>query len=251
MVDKVISVTGLSKKYPASSGFALENINLCINRGDFYALLGPNGAGKTTLVSILNGLLPYDSGTVSICGFDISSSSDKNKIKYLSGMVPQDLAIYERLSVGENLGFFARLYGLGGKLLRERVGEVLEVAALLEHQNKKVATLSGGMKRRLNLAASLINRPQILFLDEPAVGVDIQSRKLIHNRLQSLSAQGTTIIYTTHYMEEVVELCNRVGIIDRGKLKVEGKLVDLLQNSDCSTLSELFLKLTGSELRDE
>ncbi len=236
------------KQYPGGTEPALEDFSLHVEQGEFFGLLGPNGAGKTTAVSILCGLFPPDSGLVRIMGLDVCSQG--RAVKALSGLVPQDLALYEGFTVSENLRFFGRLYGLGGRRLQRRIDWCLELAALADHGDRLVKTCSGGMKRRLNLVAGLLNEPDILFLDEPTVGIDAQSRNLIHEQLLRLKDQGATIIYTTHYMAEAMELCDRIGIVDHGRLVAEGPPGELLQRSSCDSLEALFLHLTGRQLRD-
>ena len=187
-----------------------------VEEGDLFGLLGPNGAGKSTLIAILSCLLPATSGRCNATrGTPIS---DNVAARRLIGIVPQDLAIYPDLTARENLLFFGKLYGIGGQELSRRVDEVLDVVALIDRAADRTGAFSGGMKRRLNLGAALIHRPRILFLDEPTVGVDPQSRNHIFEGVRRLNAAGTTIIYTSHYMEEVQALCTRVGILDHGRL---------------------------------
>ncbi len=238
----------LTKRYKKATGPALNNLELKIKKGEFYGLLGPNGAGKTTAISILSGLFPPDSGTVLIMGMNFSRQP--NSIRQILGLVPQEIALYDHLTARENLLFFGRLYGLCGKKLQDRVSHCLEFAQLTGQATSLVSTFSGGMKRRLNLATGLLHDPQILFLDEPTVGIDTQSRHLIHNQLTKLNRQGTTILYTTHYMEEAQELCSRVGIIDGGRIIEQGAPAELLQKRGSRTLEDLFLHLTGKHLRD-
>jgi len=246
--DYALSARSLVKRYKNAAAPALNNFNLQIKRGEFFGLLGANGAGKTTAVSIFSGLFPPDSGTVLIMGNEFWHQPQKNK--QILGLVPQDIALYDKLTARENLVFFGRLHGLGGKELTRRVAHCIEFARLTDKATRLVATFSGGMKRRLNLAAGLLNLPQILFLDEPTVGIDAQSRHLIHEQLVELNQKGTTILYTTHYMEEAQELCSRIGIIDNGRIVNQGTPEELLQQSGSRTLEDLFLDLTGKELRD-
>jgi len=246
--DYALSACSLVKRYKNAESPALDNFNLQVEKGEFFGLLGANGAGKTTAVSIFSGLFPPDSGTVLIMGKEFGKQAKKNK--QILGLVPQDIALYDNLTARENLVFFGKLYGLGGKKLSRRVAHCLEYSRLTDKATRLVATFSGGMKRRLNLAAGLINTPQILFLDEPTVGIDAQSRHLIHEQLIELNQKGTTILYTTHYMEEAQELCSRIGIIDNGRLVNQGTPEELLQQSGSSNLEDLFLHLTGKQLRD-
>lgn len=238
----------LVKQYKKSDRPALNHFDLQIGRGEFFGLLGTNGAGKTTAVSIFSGLFAPDSGTVSVMGMDFRRHL--NKIRQIIGLVPQEIALYDKLSARENLLFFGRLYGFGGKLLEARIDQCLQFAGLTDQGGRLVSTYSGGMKRRLNLATGLLHGPEIIFLDEPTVGIDTQSRHLIHKQLQELNRAGTTILYTTHYMEEAQELCSRIGIIDAGKIIVQGTPGKLLQQSGSRNLEALFLDLTGKQLRD-
>ena len=238
----------LVKRYKKNATPALNGFSLQVRKGEFFGLLGANGAGKTTAVSVFSGFLSPDSGTVSVMGMDFSR--DSNKIRQVLGLVPQDIALYDQLTGQENLLFFGRLYGFSGKKLQDRVDQCLDFARLTEQATRRVATYSGGMKRRLNLATGLIHLPQILFLDEPTVGIDTQSRHLIHKQLRELNREGTTILYTTHYMEDAQELCSRIGIIDAGKIIEQGNPDALLVQSGCRNLEDLFLHLTGKQLRD-
>ncbi|GBE11985.1 doxorubicin resistance ATP-binding protein DrrA [bacterium BMS3Bbin14] len=247
-LNYAIMARSLVKRYKNTASPALNNFNLRVQKGEFFGLLGPNGAGKTTAIAILSGLFPPDSGTVLIMGTEFRRQP--NKIKQISGLVPQDIALYDQLTARENLVFFGRLYGLSGQKLQDRIARCLELVALTEHAARPVSTCSGGMKRRLNLAAGLLNDPQILFLDEPTAGIDAQSRHLIHEQLSELNRSGTTILYTTHYMEEAQELCSRVGIIDSGRLVKQGSPEKLLEQSGKRNLEDLFLHLTGKQLRD-
>jgi len=246
--NHALEALSLVKRYRKTTIPALDNFNLQVQKGDFYGLLGANGAGKTTAISIFTGFFPPDSGTVSIMGMDFQHQS--NKIKRILGLVPQDIALYDNLTALENLLFFGKLYGLNGKNLQDRIEQCLVFARLTDKAKRLVVTYSGGMKRRLNLATSLLHLPQILFLDEPTVGIDAQSRHLIHKQLTELNCNGTTIIYTTHYMEEAEKLCSRIGIIDRGTIIKQGTPGELLQQSGSFNLEDLFLNLTGKQLRD-
>ncbi|MDO9043415.1 MAG: ABC transporter ATP-binding protein [Desulfocapsaceae bacterium] len=243
-----IFASGLIKQYKNANSPALNDFSLDVQPGEFYGLLGPNGAGKTTAISILTGLFPPDSGTARIMGMVFRES--ENKIKQILGLVPQNIGLYDKLTARENLTFFGKICGIQGKKLAERIEQGLEFARLADHARQPVATFSTGMKRRLNLAVGLINDPQVLILDEPCVGIDAQSRNLIHEQLTAINQRGTTILYTTHYMEEAQELCSRIGIIDNGRLVEEGTPAALLQQSGRANLEELFLHLTGKELRD-
>ena len=212
MPHSMIEINGLVKKY--GDRVAVNGVSFCVQEGEIFGLLGPNGAGKTTTISILATLLPPDEGQVTIGGYDLVGET--GQIKPLIGFVPQELALYSTLSAWDNLAFFGRIYGLRGMALKERITAVLDLVGLRDRAGDAVRTFSGGMKRRLNIAAGLIHQPRILFLDEPTVGVDPQSRNFIFEHIEHLKAEGMTIIYTTHYMEEAERLCNRVAIMDEG-----------------------------------
>ena len=195
---------------------AVRGVSLEIARGEIFGLLGPNGAGKTTSISMLTGLMEPTSGQVFLDGQEFNRRATQLKAKI--GLVPQELALYSTLSANDNLMFFGRIYGLGGKVLRERVASVLEMVGLTDRAKDTIDTYSGGMKRRVNIAAGLLHKPEVLFLDEPTVGVDPQSRNAIFESVEALNKEGLTIIYTTHSMEEAERLCNRIAIMDHGKV---------------------------------
>jgi ABC-2 type transport system ATP-binding protein len=195
---------------------AVKGLSLQVARGEVFGLLGPNGAGKTTTISMLTALLEPSGGTITIDGLDLKTHTQEVKSKL--GLVPQEMALYMTLSSRQNLMFFGRIYGLKGKLLHQRVDEVLQMVGLTDRADEAVSKYSGGMKRRVNIAAGLLHRPEILFLDEPTVGVDPQSRNAIFENVESLNRAGMTVIYTTHYMEEAQRLCHRVAIVDEGRL---------------------------------
>ena len=195
---------------------AVKGISLQVARGEVFGLLGPNGAGKTTTISMLTGLLEPTAGHVAVDGLDLKSHT--NEVKARMGLVPQEMALYMSLSARQNLTFFGRIYGLRGKDLRQRVDQVLEMIGLTDRADEAVEKYSGGMKRRVNIGAGLLHHPQILFLDEPTVGVDPQSRNAIFESVEALNRAGMSVIYTTHYMEEAQRLCHRVAIVDEGKL---------------------------------
>ena len=210
----IIEVKNVSKKF--DDKIVLDNISFTVEEGDIFGLIGPNGAGKSTLINIMTGLLDANGGTVVIGGFDIRK--DTLKAKEFFGLVPQELALIESVSAYDNLEFFGSLYGLRGKLLKERVNYALDITGLSEMKKEKVKKFSGGMKRRLNLAAAIMHQPKILILDEPTVGIDPHSRNHIFEFLKGINREyNTTIIYTSHYMEEVEYLCNNIFIIDEGK----------------------------------
>lgn len=195
---------------------AVRGVSFEIAKGEIFGLLGPNGAGKTTTISILTGLIEASAGKVLVDGQELTPRA--NHLKAKIGFVPQELALYPTLSAYDNLLFFGRIYGLSGKQLRRRVDQVFEMIALTDRAKDRVEDYSGGMKRRVNIAAGLLHDPEILFLDEPTVGVDPQSRNAIFESVEALNKQGLTILYTTHYMEEAERLCNRIAIIDHGQI---------------------------------
>jgi ABC-2 type transport system ATP-binding protein len=195
---------------------AVKGVSLQVARGEVFGLLGPNGAGKTTTISMMTGLLEPTGGQITVDGLDLKKHT--NEVKAKLGLVPQELALYPTLSARQNLTFFGRIYGLKGKELRQRVDEVLEMIGLTERADDPVEDYSGGMKRRVNIGAGLLHKPQILFLDEPTVGVDPQSRNAIFESVEALNRAGMSVIYTTHYMEEAQRLCHRVAIVDQGEI---------------------------------
>jgi ABC-2 type transport system ATP-binding protein len=199
---------------------AVDDVSFAIGPGETYGLLGPNGAGKTTVISMVAGILTRDAGQIRVLGRPVSTGSPAGKADI--GYVPQDIAVYPDLTGAENLRFFASMYGLSRATARHRVTEVLETVGLGDRARERVATYSGGMKRRLNIAVGLLHRPRLLILDEPTVGVDPQSRNAILQSIEVLSAEGMAVLYTTHYMEEAERLCDRVGVIDLGRLIAEG-----------------------------
>ncbi|MEG2017917.1 MAG: ABC transporter ATP-binding protein [Clostridium sp.] len=210
----IIEVQNVTKRF--NDKLVLDNISYDVKEGEIFGFIGPNGAGKSTLINIMTNLLVPDSGTIKICGFDILR--DTIKAKECIGYVPQDLALMEDLNAFDNLEFFGALYGLKGKELKERIAEALKVTGLEDTKKQKVKKFSGGMKRRLNIAAAILHHPKVLILDEPTVGVDPQSRNHIFTFVKNICKEwGTTVIYTSHYMEEIEELCHRVFIIDLGK----------------------------------
>ena len=232
----LIRIRKLIKKYGKLT--ALKSISIDIEQGDFWGILGPNGAGKTTLINILNTLSDFDSGKVTIKGMELKEN--RSKIKSLIGVIPQEIALYEELSAYENLMFWGKLYGINSQEIRERTLELLQMVGLDKRKNDLVKIFSGGMKRRLNIAVGLIHNPMILLLDEPTVGIDPQSRNFIFEILMNLHSVGKTIIYTTHYMEEAEKLCDKIAIINEGKIIAMGNKDDLLSGFDVSELNITF-----------
>lgn len=220
----VLEIRNLNKAFGET--VAVENLSLAVSSGEIYGLLGPNGAGKTTIISIVCGLLQPDGGSVRIGGRDLRE--DPIGLRAMMGFVPQEIAIYEELSALENVRFWGRLYGLKGGDLEARAREVLTRVGLWERAKDTIEEYSGGMKRRINLAVSLLHRPNLLLLDEPTVGIDPQARLNILEIIREIAESGAAILYTTHYMEEAEKLCDRIGIMDQGKLLAEGTLDELV-----------------------
>lgn len=222
--EALFACRGLKKQFGTLT--AVDGVGFEIAPGESYGLLGPNGAGKTTTISMLCGLLQPDQGEVVIAGRQLAD--DPTGAKAAIGLVPQEIALYPDLSAKENLYFFGRLYGLRGPDLKQRVAEVLELVGLEDRANGRIETFSGGMKRRINIAAGLLHRPSLLVLDEPTVGVDPQSRNAILERVAELRRSGVALLYTSHYMEEVERLCDRIGIMDAGRMIAEGTRRELV-----------------------
>ena len=223
----MISVLNLRKTFDTIE--ALKGISFNIQPGECYGLLGPNGAGKTTTISIMSTLLEPTEGEVVIADYDLKKSPLECKMNI--GVVPQEIALYDELSAYDNLLFWGSLYRVPKALLTARIDETLSLFGLSDRKNDKVKTYSGGMKRRINIASALLHRPKVLFMDEPTVGIDPQSRNLIFEVIEKLHKEGMTIVYTTHYMEEAERLCDRIGIIDNGKIIAQGTLDELRKSN--------------------
>lgn len=221
---KIIEIMGLTKVFDNKK--ALDNVSFSVEEGTCFGLLGPNGAGKSTTMKIISSIIDGDGGSARIFGLNIAGHKDK--IRRQLGYVPQEITLYDKISAYNNLVFFGELYGVRGKELKGRIDEVLGMVGLSDRANDTVKTFSGGMKRRINMAAALLHKPKILILDEPTVGVDPQSRNHIFEMIRQLRDEGITIIYSTHYMEEVEALCDDIAIIDHGKLLTQGPLEELL-----------------------
>ena len=250
MSDKaLLEVRSLAYDY--NGKLAVDHINFSIQPGEFFGLLGPNGAGKSTTIACVSGLLSRFRGEMFFSGKSFSPAKNLSDRQHI-GIVPQDLAIYEHLTARENLQTFGGLFGLRGKNLQQAIHRQLEIAGLTDRANDLVKTYSGGMKRRLNLACGLIHQPQLVLLDEPTVGVDPQSRNHLFESLKQIQTEGTTILYTTHYMEEAERLCDRIGIMHGGKIIAIGSAKQLAIESGLpnSNLEDVFLKLTGRSLQD-
>ncbi len=213
---------------------AVDGVSFRVQEGEIYGLLGPNGAGKTTTLAMISGLLRPDAGEVTVAGADFWQGPER--AKRIMGVVPQEVTVYEELTARENLEFWGRLAGLGAAEVRERAGELLEALALADRAKEAVKKFSGGMKRRLNVGCALLHRPRLLLLDEPTVGIDPQARMNLLEFIRGLRERGTAVLYTTHYLEEAEGLCDRIGIIDHGRLLAEG------------TLGELRARLGGAQL---
>lgn len=223
--DMLLEVSGLQKKYGKKQ--ALQDVTFSLKPGTSFGFLGPNGAGKSTTMKILTGIVKADSGHVKLLGRDVTNDTDA--VSRYIGYVPQDITLYEKLSAYDNLLFFGQAYGVKGIDLKHRIREVLDKTGLTDRANDEVQTFSGGMKRRINIAAALLHRPRLLILDEPTVGIDPQSRNHIFEMIRELNDDGVTIIYSTHYMEEVEVLCDEVAIMDQGTVKAIGPLGELLE----------------------
>jgi ABC-2 type transport system ATP-binding protein len=253
---EAIVVEGLRKQFdPPKGAIAVDNVSFAIEEGEIFSLLGPNGAGKTTTISILSCLLKPDAGDARVGGFSVTKEPEK--VKALIGAVPQDIALYEDLSGRENLLFWGRMYGMSGATLTKRVDEVLELIGLTDRQKDRVDKYSGGMKRRVNIGASLLHNPRFLYLDEPTVGIDPQSRRSILDGVKDLNKAGVTVLYTTHYMEEAQELSDRIAIMDKGAMIAVGTQdelvhlvgertrIDLTVDREAETLAESWRALPG------
>lgn len=245
----MIEIKNLSKKYKTADDYAVKDLSLTIQKGEIYGLLGPNGAGKTTLISMLTSLLKPTSGSFSIDGLNFQEN--KKQLKQIIGVVPQEYALYPTLTAYENLSYFGSMYGLRGKQLDKSILDHLEIMGLSKFTKKKTANFSGGMKRRVNLIAGILHRPKVLFLDEPTVGVDVQSKNVIIDYLKKLNDAGTTIIYTSHHLNEAEDFCTRVAFIDHGEVITSGVPSELIKNqTDAKNLEDVFLALVGKALRD-
>ncbi len=243
MGSPLIIVEDLSKKYKGAEDFSLQHVSFTVSGGDKFGILGPNGAGKTTLISIMCGIINATGGKVK---FNIPGLTEFN-----IGLVPQDYAFYNELTATQNLEYFGVLYHLQKKEIRERTEMILTLLGLSNYANKKVNTFSGGMKRRLNLAIGILHNPAILFLDEPTVGVDIQSRNAIIQFLNSINESGTTIIYTSHHIQEAEQFCNKIALLDYGKIIAFDETGKLKEKNNSLSLTEVVLKLTGEDYRDD
>lgn len=236
-----INIEHLYKTYRGNDKPAVDDLNLQVAEGEFFGLLGANGAGKTTTLSILCGLRHYSQGKVEVAGLDVAK--DMDKIRPQIGVVPQEYALYPELTAVENLKVFGGIYGLTKSELKQRVDELSQTLNVENELDKRIGHLSGGQKRRFNLIAGLLHQPRILFLDEPTVGIDVRSQQTIIDHLRQLHASGTTIVYTSHLMQEAETLCTRVAIMNQGKLVAAGAPGELLAQHQSASLHELCLTL--------
>jgi ABC-2 type transport system ATP-binding protein len=237
-MDVILQTHDLVKQYPGADEPAVRGVSFAIRNGEIFSLLGPNGAGKTTTISMISGLIEPTEGDATVAGYSIKN--EPMEAKRIIGVVPQEIALYRSLTARENLVFWGRMYGLSGGELRQRIDEVLEMAGLADRAGERIDTYSGGMQRRINIAVGLLPRPQIVFMDEPTVGIDPQSRRRILDTVKELNQTGMTVLYTTHYMEEAQELSDRIGIIDYGKmiaLGTQDELTKLVGEEDAIELS--------------
>lgn len=223
-MEYALEVVSLGKNYGNKT--AIDSVTFRVRKGSCFGLLGPNGAGKSTSMKIISGVLSADRGDISVFGRNLRTDGDE--IKGLMGYVPQSITLFEKLSAYDNLMFFGNMYGVGGSVLKKRIADVLEKVGLSDRSKDEVTTFSGGMKRRINIAAALLHEPQLLIFDEPTVGIDPQSRNHIFEMIRDLKNQGVSIVYSTHYMEEVEALCDDLAIIDHGKVIAEGSLEGVL-----------------------
>ena len=249
MENQFVEIQNTSKLYKGSLVPAVNNISLQIKKQSIFGLLGPNGAGKTTLISMLCGLFKPDTGKIFVDGFN--TVIDSKKTKQIIGVVPQEIALYAKLTAWENLMFLGQMYGIESVELKKRINEHLQILGLEENKNQQIRTFSGGMKRRINLIAGLLHHPKLLILDEPTVGIDVQSKTAIINHLKKINKEhGTSIFYTSHHLDEAQDFCTHIAIIDEGKLITEGETNEVIKKNNCKTIEEVYLNITGQKFRD-
>ncbi len=249
-MDTILKTVDLTKKYDGKT--VVDNLNIEIKKGEIFGLLGPNGAGKSTTMNMICNIIKPDFGTVEFLGKDFRKN--KKELSTKLGYIPQNLAIHGSLKAWENVELFTSLYGIKGSELKERIDESLEYVGLSERRNDYAKNFSGGMKRRLNIACAIGHHPELLIFDEPTVGIDPQSRNFILEKIKESNKNGATVIYTSHYMEEVEAICTRIAIMDNGKIIASGTSEELkklvVNDTESITLEEVFLTLTGKKLRD-
>ncbi|MCB2296235.1 ABC transporter ATP-binding protein [Clostridium tagluense] len=248
-MENLLKVIGLNKSYGKNQ--VVKNLSFEVKKGEILGFLGPNGAGKSTTISMISTLVDMDEGKVLFNDKDISNN--EGEFKKSLGLVPQDIAVFSDLSAYNNVKFFCSLYGIKGQKLRDKSKQALEAVGLWERKNDYPDSFSGGMKRRLNIACSIVHSPKLLIMDEPTVGIDPQSRNNILEVIKNLQKQGTTIIYTSHYMEEVDAICSRIIILDKGEIIEQGNkdaIKEKYRAKGLNSLQEIFLNITGKELRD-
>lgn len=241
-----IRIEGLTKKF--GDVVAVDSLDLAIGKGELFGLLGPNGSGKTTTINCLTGLTAPTSGTVRVAGFDVRK--DMEKVRAILGVSPQETAVYTHLTGRENIEFFGSLYSVPRDRLKDKTEFLVRKLGLAQDAGRRVAKYSGGMKRRVSIAMALVQDPEVIFLDEPTVTMDPQSRRAMWDVIRQLKSEGKTTLLTTHYMEEAEELCDRVGVIDHGKLIELGSPLELKAKHEARTLEDVFLKLTGRMIRE-
>ena len=243
----ILELKSISKTYKSTAIPALDNIDLQIPKNKIFGLLGPNGAGKSTMINIVAGLLTYDSGDILWKGDKLNPNDFMSKL----GLVPQDIALYPKLTAFENLDFLATQYNIPKRTRYAKINDYLDALGLFDKQNQQVRYFSGGMKRRVNLIAGLLHEPELLIMDEPTVGIDVQSKNAIHNFLLKLNKEGISMIYTSHMMEEAEKICDEVAIIDHGHIITKGSPKDLINNTDgAKNLEDVFITITGKEIRN-
>jgi len=245
----IITAFGLKKTYRGASKPAVDDLSFDVRQKEIFGLLGPNGTGKSTTLMMLCGLTKMDAGSMEVLGLDVRQKGAE--VRRRIGVAPQEIALFPTMTAYENLVYFSRMYGLPGTAIRETVLEYLKVFGLADKSSQRVATFSGGMKRRLNLVAALLHRPQLLILDEPTSGVDVQSRRMILDYMRRLQAEGVTILYSSHLLDEAEKVCSRFVILDEGRRIAAGALAEILEaNGGSDNLEQMFLHLTGRGVRD-
>lgn len=246
LTPPILEVNHLSKRYRGAQSDALIDLDFTVNKGEILGLLGPNGAGKTTAISILSAMMKPSGGRAMVCGIDILKHP--SKVKKMISLIPQQIALYHELTGRENMRYFGTLYGLDKKELSIKIPMILDLFEINEFSNQRIAQCSGGIQRRFNIACGILHDPALIFLDEPAVGMDLHARNALLAQIRRLSKKGCTLIYTTHYLEEAQEICSRVLIMNRGTCLARGVPEDLIRAAPpCRDLGDLFLFLTKKQ----